>query len=306
MNRRTLLAGAAATASFALTARPIFAQATTTLNVAYAGSMGALMEGPVKRAAAQWLGVTMQGRGQGATALAQLIAGGSLHPDVFVSVTPSPMLTVLRAGKAAAARPIAKTEMVIAYSPKSRFAPLFANAGRPGAMPWWEILEQPGLRFGRTDPNVNPEGQYIIFTMQLAARYYHRPELVQRVLGPTINPPQIFEETTVEARLQAGELDAASAYKIEPGPFHLPYVELPEQINFGGDRYAAFYAQASLRLGGTTHHPEPLVYYAAVLDGSPHPRRAQAFVDLLAGPQGQAIFRAYNYDAPGAAARLRA
>ncbi|MHB8145775.1 MAG: extracellular solute-binding protein [Vulcanimicrobiaceae bacterium] len=305
MNRRTLLTGAAATASLAVTARPSLAQAMTTLNVAYAGSMGALMEGPIKRDAAKRLDVTMQGRGQGATALAHLIVGGSLNPDVFISVTPSPMLMVLRAGKAKVARPIAKTAMVIAYSPKSRFAAQFADAGKPGAMPWWEILEQPGLRFGRTDPNVDPQGQYIIFTMQLAARYYHRPELVERVLGPTINPPQIFEEPIVEARLQAGELDAASAYKIQPGPFNLPYVELPEQINFGGDRYAEFYAHASLTLGTTTHHPEPLVYYAAVLEGAAHPRKAQAFVDWLTEPQGQAIFRHFNYDPPGAAAPLR-
>jgi molybdate/tungstate transport system substrate-binding protein len=304
MNRRTLIAGGGA--SLALIGRSAFAQQPTTLDVAYAGSMGAIMEGPIKSAVAQRINVTLQGRGQGSAALAQLIVGGSLRPDVFISVTPSPMLTVLRAGKARTARPIAHTEMVIAYSPKSQFAPQFAKAGKRGAMAWWQILEQPGLRFGRTDPNVDPQGRYIIFAMQLAALYYHRPELVDRVLGPTINPAQIFEETTVQTRLQAGEFDAASAYKIQPGPFNLPYVELPPQVNLGSDRFPDEYALASLTLGTKTLRPEPLVYYAAVLDETAHPREASAFVEWLTGPEGQSIFRRYTYDPPGAATPLHA
>jgi molybdate/tungstate transport system substrate-binding protein len=90
------------------------------LDVAYAGSMGSMMEGPVKTAVAKSLELDMHGRAQGSSALAHLIAGGSIRPDVFMPVTPGPMLTVLRAGKAETAEPITHTEMVIAYSPKSR------------------------------------------------------------------------------------------------------------------------------------------------------------------------------------------
>jgi len=85
--------------------------------------MGSLMEGPIKSTVAQRLNLEMRGRAQGSTALAQLIVGGNIRPDVFIPITPGPMLTVLRAGKAETAQPIAHTEMVIAYNPKSRFAP---------------------------------------------------------------------------------------------------------------------------------------------------------------------------------------
>src|SRR5262249_55758546 len=98
------------------------------LDVAYAGSMGSLMEGPLKTAATQTLKLDLHGRAQGSSALAQLIVSGSIRPDVFIPITPAPMLTVLKAGKAETAQPVAHTEMVIAYSPKSRFAPKFEAA----------------------------------------------------------------------------------------------------------------------------------------------------------------------------------
>ncbi len=305
MNRRTFVT-AAATAGAALLPHRLLAQALTTLDVAYAGSMGSMMEGPVKAAVARQLQIAFQGRAQGSDALANLIVGGSISPDVFVAVTPSPMDRVVKGGKAEIAYPVARTEMVIAYSPKSTFAPRFADAGKRGAMPWWQILEQPGLRFGRPDPLTDPQGRNIIFTMQLAAMYYRQPDLVQRVLGDAVNPSQIFSEPTVEARLQSGELDAAAAYRIQPGPFSLPYLRLPREINLADDALRAHYAQAALTLDERAYHPEPLVYYAAVLGAAPHKDQAAAFVRWLQGSSGQAILRRYGYDPASGASPLHA
>jgi molybdate/tungstate transport system substrate-binding protein len=73
-------------------------QSTTPLQVAYAGSMGSLMDGGVRPAIAKALGAELQGRAQGSTGLANLIVAGSIRPDVFISVTPEPMRIVLKAG----------------------------------------------------------------------------------------------------------------------------------------------------------------------------------------------------------------
>ena len=91
----------------------LMAESLPILDVAYAGSMGSVMEGPLKRAAATDLRLETRGRGQGASALAQLIAGGSLRPDVFIPITASPMRAIFDAGKATSAQPIASTEMVL-------------------------------------------------------------------------------------------------------------------------------------------------------------------------------------------------
>jgi ABC-type molybdate transport system substrate-binding protein len=180
------------------------------LQVAYAGSMGSMMDGGVKPAIAKSLHAELQGRAQGSTGLANLIVAGSIRPDVFIAVTPGPMRTVLMVGKTEKAIPIARTEMVIAYSPKSRFASDFATCNQPGSKTWWQILETPELRFGRTDPVTDPQGINIIFALQLAARFYSQPDLANKILGPLINPQQIFQE----AHMMALSPDRAARRKL--------------------------------------------------------------------------------------------
>ncbi|HEV7676031.1 MAG TPA: extracellular solute-binding protein [Candidatus Angelobacter sp.] len=283
----------------------LLADELATLDVAYAGSMSSMMEGPVKSSAARTLKIDLHGRGQGSSALAQLIAGGSLRPDVFIPITPGPALTILRAGKAESAQPIAHTEMVIAYSPRSRFASRF-DAAAKGKADLWKILLEPELRFGRTDPVVDPQGRNIIFTMMLAAKTNKHADLVEKILGPAINEKQIFTEPTVMARLQSGELDAASAYKIQPGPLNLPYVPLPAEINLSGQDVRAEHPDITLSVGGKSYAPEPLIYYAAVLKDATNAKGAKAFVEWLKGDEAQAIFRKYQYDSPGDASPLHA
>lgn len=281
----------------------LWAAELAVLDVAYAGSMGSMMEGPVKTSAAKNLNLEMHGRAQGSSALAQLIVSGNIRPDVFIPVTPGPMLTVLHAGKADIAQPVAHTEMVIAYSPKSQFASKL-DAAAKGKANWWEVLEEPGLRFGRTDPVTDPQGRNIIFTMMLAAQKYQQPDLVAKILGAAINEKQIFSEPTVEARLQSGELDAASAYKIQPGPFNLPYIPLDKEINLSGQNVRAAHPDITLTVGGKAYAPEPLIYYAAVLKDAPNLKGAAAFMQWLKGSDAQATFSRYDYDPPGEASAL--
>lgn len=282
------------------------AEELSAIDVAYAGSMGSPMEGPIKASAARSLHLDFRGRALGSNALAQLIIGGSIRPDVFISVTPGPMQSVLKAGKATVADPIAHTEMVIAYSPKSRFAERFDKAAKnPDANDVFQILQEPGLRFGRTDPVTDPQGRNIIFTMMLAEKSLQKPGLAEKIVGPTINEKQIFTEPTVMARLQSGELDAASAYKIQPAPFNLPFVPLPKAINLSGENLQAEHPDIKLAIGDKSWTPESLIYYAAQLKDAPNPRGAAALIEWLKGVEGQNIFLQFRYDAPGNAKPLR-
>ena len=137
-------------------------QQLTALNVASAGSFRAMVQGPFKNAAATDLQLDPRSHAQGADAVAQSIVDGSLRADVFVPITAEPMQTVLRAGKARVSRAIARTELVILYSPKSRFVNQFAAAAS-GKADLWEVLQQPGLRFARSNPAADPSGHSIIF-----------------------------------------------------------------------------------------------------------------------------------------------
>lgn len=276
------------------------------LMVAYAGSMGAVMAGAVAPAMAPALGARFEGRGQGAFGLAHLIVDGALRPDVFISITRGPMDIVLRAGHAVEAWPIARTELVIAYARHGRFASALAQAGTPHHAAWWQVAERRGFRFGRTNPLTDPQGLNVVFMMALAARYYHEPALVSRILGPLINEQQIFPEAEVMARLQGGELDASSAYKTEPPAMGIPYITLPPAVNLGDAAYARAYQQVTVTLDGQVHRPSPLVFYAAVLRNAPHPALARRFVAWLRAPVGQRVLRRYDYDGPGRTSVLTA
>ncbi len=275
--------------------------APRTLRVAYAGSMGAVMDRALGPQFARSAHVGYQGIGAGAYGLAHLIASGRLQADLFISITPGPIRILQRAGLASQALPIARTRMVIAYSPKSRFAAQLAAAARGGTA-WWRVLETPGLRFGRTDPATDPQGQSILFTMQLAARYYHQPDLAKRILGSTRNPAQIFTEASLLSRLESGELDASSGYESAVRSLHLPFVALPPQIDLGEPAYAHRYARATIHVElhgkAETVHPQPLVFYAAILKNAADPIAARAFLAFVRSPRGQAILRSFGYRRP--------
>ncbi|MCU1255422.1 MAG: extracellular solute-binding protein family 1, partial [Candidatus Angelobacter sp.] len=179
-------------------------------------------------------------------------------------------------------------------------------AAAKGKADLWKVLLEPELRFGRTDPVVDPQGRNIIFTVMLAAKTNKHADLVEKILGPAINEKQIFTEPTVMARLQSGELDAASAYKIQPGPLNLPYVPLPAEINLSGQNVRAEHPDITLSVGGKSYAPEPLIYYAAVLKDATNAKGAKAFVEWLKRNEAQAIFRKYHYDPPGDASPLHA
>lgn len=103
----------------------------------------------------------------------------------------------------------ATTEMVIAWSPKSRFAAQFQDA-KDGKRSFESVLTEPGLRFGRTDPQIDPKGYRTVFTFDLDAKRLGDPTLPRKVLGDPGNPSQLFLEEQLVARLQAGELDAGA------------------------------------------------------------------------------------------------
>jgi molybdate/tungstate transport system substrate-binding protein len=277
------------------------ANAATPLRVAYAGSMGAVMDQKIGPAFARTHDVEYQGVGQASYALAHLIASKQLAADVFVPVTPGPMRLLLDNGMVKAAAPIASTQMVLVYSPKSQFAGKLAGNEKAK---WYEVLESPGLRFGRTDPATDPQGRNVIFVMMLAQRYYKQANLVSKILGATRNPSQIFAEPSLLTRLESGQIDAAIGYLSAVKSQHLPYVELPPEINLSDPKYfPSWYSQVSFWTNGkdgkpVVVRPEPLVFYAASLTNAPHLAAATQFVQFLTGADGQQILRESGYDAP--------
>ncbi|MGH9518995.1 MAG: substrate-binding domain-containing protein [Terriglobales bacterium] len=294
LNRRSFFcAGLGSVAMLAVGAAmaPLESARVQPLQVAYAGSMAAVMEGALRHAARDQ-GWDLHGRAAGATALAELIARNALRPDVFISITADPMQRILRAGRTTQAVAFARTAVTLSYDPHGRWAAPLQQR------PWWQVAQEPGFRFGRSDPRTDPQGRNIIYTCRLAESYYRQPGLAHRILGEWTNPAQIYEESSLEARVQSGQLDAVAAYRFQPAAYGMAVVLLPDAINLASLPSAA--AALSLNLDGRRYQPEPLVFYAAALVGVAHARAADAFVTWLGTPPTQAIFRQAGYQpAPG-------
>jgi molybdate/tungstate transport system substrate-binding protein len=272
---------------------------TPVLRVAYAGSMGVVMDTAAGPAFAKAHHITYQGTGQGSYALAHLLAAHQLQADVFVTITPGPLQVLKQAGMVTQAVPVASTQMVISYSPHSRFAADFAAAAQ-GKKNWYDVLSEPGLHLGRTDPAIDPQGANALLTLQLAGDYYHHPDLLQKIAGEPQNTAQIFTEPSLMSRLEAGQIDAAISYLSAAQSHHLPTITLPDEINLGNPAMQApWYDRASITLAhGKTLKVQPLVFYAAVLGNAQQPQQARDFIAFLQGAEGQAMFREHGYSAP--------
>ncbi|WP_414148102.1 extracellular solute-binding protein [Erwinia sp. BNK-24-b] len=289
-----------------LAASTSFAHAAEDFRVTYAGSMGVAMDKALGPAFAKAQQVNYQGQGQGAYGMANLLASKKVVADVFVSVTPGPIAVLQKAGLVEKAEPVASTSMVIAYNPKGKYAQAFdaIREGKANAQPWWKVLQTPSLRFGRTDPATDPQGQNIIFTMMLASRYYQQPQLTKNVLGDTQNPQQVFAEGGLLSRLEAGQVDAASGYESATRSAKLPYITLPDEINLSNPELdKTWYSKVSFAITDAkgqqkTLHPQPLVFYAAVLKNAPHPELAQKFVKFMQSEEGQTLFKQNGYGQP--------
>ncbi|HLI37146.1 MAG TPA: extracellular solute-binding protein [Streptosporangiaceae bacterium] len=276
------------------------AKASGTADVAYAGSLASLNEKVVGPAFTKATGVAYQGRGAGSDALSQEIRSGEITPNVFESVGSKP-ITALEPKFTRWYIQFAGSPLVVAYNPGSRYARQL-NAIADGTKPvkdLFTLMEAPGFKLGRTDPNVDPQGAAFIEMLELAqAQYGLPPGTVTKILGgppSSSTSPQIFDETALEPRLQAGQLDAASAFLSQAVQLHLHYIRLPAAISLGDPAEAARYATASVKLAnGTVETGKPLVLDITTV-GSTDKAAADAFVAYVLSKPGLALHKMAGY-----------
>ena len=266
-----------------------------TANVAYASSLEYLNENKVKPAFIAATGAGYSGTGNSSGTLEQFIASGEIKPNVFEAVggdniTPlEPKFTNWYVQYAA-------TSMVVAYNPKSKYASEF-KAYADGSKPLaglFTLLQTPGLKLGRTDPNTDPQGRDFIFMLELAQKYYHLPsDTVAKILGTsdfgTANSSQIYAESSLDSTLQSGQLDASSAFITQAKELGLDYIPLPPQINLGDASLASTYKTASVTIKTGTKTGSPQDIDITVI-GTPTPA-AEAFVAYTLSPAGLAQYK---------------
>ena len=267
------------------------ATASGTANVAYASSLTYINEQVVKPAFTAATGYGYSGTAAASGTLEQEIAAGEISPNVFEAVG-GDNITPLESKFTKWYIAYAGTKMVIAYNPKSKYASelkAYADGSKPLNTLFSSLLQTPGLKLGRTDPNTDPQGRNFIYMLELAQSYYKLPsDTVAKILGTTdfgtANSSQIYAESALDSTLESGQLDVASAYINQAVQLHLDYIPLPPQINLGSAAYKDFYKTASVKVKSGTKHGSPQVIDITTI-GTPTPA-AIAFIKYTLSPAG--------------------
>jgi molybdate/tungstate transport system substrate-binding protein len=189
----------------------------------------------------------------------------------------------------------ARNSMVLLHSERS------VGAREINGQNWWQVLQRPGVRTGRSDPALDPNGYRTLMVTQLAERHYRQPGLAARLLAAM--PPRYVrpKEADLVALVQAGELDYAWSYRNIAVATGLPSVTLPPEVDLSDPGRAAAYRQAAVRVpagrgaDSLTLAGEPIVYALTIPRQAPNPAAAAAFVRFVFSPAGQAILRRHGY-----------
>lgn len=274
---------------------PQQAAATTDTLVVYEAASLALSMRAVLDSYARSTGAVVSEEHGASLELARRITDLHRTPDVIAladhEVFPERLMPTAVTWYAAFAR----NRMVVAYTPRSRYA------GDITADNWHAVLLRPGVLLGRTDPTLAPAGYRALLMYRLAEAYYHTPGLAHQLELRT--PPRLLRGSATELAtlLSAGELDYIIEYESVARAQQFAFISLPPEIDLGDPTKAAGYAAASVSVAAgrdsITRRGAPIVYGVSVPRNAPHGSAGERFVAFLLGERGRQILAASRLDA---------
>jgi molybdate/tungstate transport system substrate-binding protein len=244
--------------------------------VLYTGSLVNLMEhgvGPAfdKASANQFQGYAMgshrlgnqfQGYAMGSRRLANQIKGNQRQGDVFISSSPKINDSLIGAANGDWESwyiTFAQSPLVVGYNASSKFAAEFKTK------PWYQVLQEPGIRIGRTAPQFDPKGELTLTLLKRAETFYNSPGLTEKIIGrPTV--PEDRQATL----LQSGALDVGFIYSTETTDAKIPALNLPPEIT------------------------PKAVFTVTILHRAPNPEGANKFVAYLLGSDGRNLLKEHG------------
>lgn len=242
-------AAAPTTAAPTTTAIP---QGSGPVDVLYAASLEGLMNAQIAPAFHTATGYTFTGFPAGSAALAAQIKSKVRQGDVFISASPTVNATLqgeANGNWVSWYATFATSPLVLGYNPNSKFAADLKSK------PWYQVIAEPGLLLGRTDPATDPKGKLAVQALNNAAAADNEPALKTIATDKS----NVFAEESLVARMKAGQLDAGFFYASEAKAAGIPTVPLTGQT-----------------LKAT--------YTVTVLNMAPHAAGGEAFVAYLLGP----------------------
>ncbi|WP_092439011.1 tungstate ABC transporter substrate-binding protein WtpA [Williamwhitmania taraxaci] len=178
----------------------------------------------------------------------------------------------------------AGNEMAIVFHEKSRLADKINSDN------WFEILANKEVALGRSNPSSDPCGYRTVMMLQLAEKFYGKPNLAANMLGKDkryIRP----KETDLLALLESNAIDYIFLYRSVAIQHGLKFIELPDAINLGNPEMAVQYAEAKVTIAGKQPGDSlqvvgsPMVYGITIPKNAENPALAEKFVEFLLSPE---------------------
>lgn len=201
----------------------------------------------------------------------------------------------------------ARNELVLIYSPKSKFSDQINSSN------WYEVLGRPGVQYGYSNPDLDPAGYRTLLHWQLAEKYYQKPGLYEQLKSGV--PPKNIRSKSVElvALVESGELDYIYCYRSIAEQQKLPFVKFPPEIDFSDSTMSDFYAKAEVEVVGNKPGERlkvkgmPIRYGLTIPSSAPNKELAEEFVEFVLSPEGQAILqkKSLTIISPGIASEVK-
>ncbi len=282
-----------------LVAAPLPAQ-TGPLVVFNAGSLAYPFKELLDGFARQRPGVRPMQESSGSLEAARKLTELGKIPDVLAVADYGVIAKLLMPKQATWYVTFASNAMVLAYGERSLAAKEITGQN------WWRILLRPDVRWGASNPALDPNGYRTLMVFQLAEQHYHEPGLAARLtraLRPELVRPS---EAQLLALVQSGELDYAWSYRSLARTAGLEWVDLPREVDLSDAALAEWYARARVRLPGPRMESkdsvefkgEPIIYALTIPAAAPHPALAREFVRFALSPAGRAILEKAGFRLP--------
>lgn len=154
---------------------------------------------------------------------------------------------------------------------------------------WSQVLSQPGVKIGRSNPDTDPSGYQTLQMLALAQDYYHNPNLSAGVLANSPPETMVGTETQLLPAVSSGQIDYLGIYRSDALQHNLRFIDLPTQIDLSDPAQAAAYATVKVPTSSGARTGKPIVYALTVPTNAPNAAAGLKFVEFLLSPAGQKI-----------------
>lgn len=263
--------------------------APKTLLVLHAGSLSVPFEQLEKAFEVRNPGVSVRREVAGSRACARKITELNTPADIFASADSEVIRYLLIPEFADFCIDFAANEMVLMFNNDSRYA------DRINSENWYDILLNPSVEYGNSDPNSDPCGYRTMLTWRLAEKYYRIPGLYDNLLVSRPLKNVRPKEVDLLALQEVGELDYIFIYRSVAEQHKGRYLILPDEINLKSGQLANYYRSVEVQLTGkapgetVTRKGSPIVYGITIPKTSQNSELAVQFIAFLLGSEGQRI-----------------